>query len=151
MGISSVGSFPVWSGGSLIIFQLLRCRNLALNRVSSYFLVAGMFLYLGGCLDSPTFIHPPYICMTPYICMPSGMYTPSICPHTLLCLCVFLEAFHVVGGCNGLPFVLGHPLLHHPCLGMHLLNCTPHTQLLVPCASVCFRDICMLCGHFPSC
>ena len=32
MGISSVGSFPVWSGGSLNIFQLLRCRNLALNR-----------------------------------------------------------------------------------------------------------------------
>ena len=33
MGISSVGSFPVWSGGSLIIFQLFRCRNLALNRM----------------------------------------------------------------------------------------------------------------------
>ena len=28
--------------------------------------------------------------------------------HTLLCLCVFLEAWHVVGGCNGLPFVLGN-------------------------------------------
>ena len=26
----------------------------------------------------------------------------------------------------------------------------PHTQLLVSCASVCFRDISMLCGHFPS-
>ena len=29
MGISSVGLFPVQSGGSLF-FQLLRCRNLAL-------------------------------------------------------------------------------------------------------------------------
>ena len=38
MGISSMGSFPVWSGGSLIIFQLLRCRNLALNRVFPTFL-----------------------------------------------------------------------------------------------------------------
>ena len=26
----------------------------------------------------------------------------------------------------------------------------PHTQSLVPCALVCFRDISMLCGHFPS-
>ena len=30
MGISGVGSFPVQSGDSLILF---RCRNLALNRV----------------------------------------------------------------------------------------------------------------------
>ena len=36
MGISSVGSFLVWSGGFLIIFQFLRGRNLALNRVFSY-------------------------------------------------------------------------------------------------------------------
>ena len=28
MGTSSVGSFPEQSGGSLNIFQLLRCRNL---------------------------------------------------------------------------------------------------------------------------
>ena len=33
MGISGVGSFPVQSGGSLIFFELFRCRNLALNRV----------------------------------------------------------------------------------------------------------------------
>ena len=43
MGISGVGSFPVQSGGSLIFFHLFRCRNLALNRVFPYFLVAGMF------------------------------------------------------------------------------------------------------------
>ena len=36
MGIFGVGSFPVQSGGSLIIFQLFRCRNLALNRIFSY-------------------------------------------------------------------------------------------------------------------
>ena len=36
MGISGVGSFPVWSEGSLIIFQFLRCRNSALNRGFSY-------------------------------------------------------------------------------------------------------------------
>ena len=44
MDISSVGSFPVWSGGSLIIFQLFSCRNLALNSVFFLlFLEAGMF------------------------------------------------------------------------------------------------------------
>ena len=37
MCISSVGSFPVQSAGSLINFQLFRCRNLALNRFFSYF------------------------------------------------------------------------------------------------------------------
>ena len=36
MGISGVGSFPVWSGGSLIIFQLIRSRNLALNSFSKF-------------------------------------------------------------------------------------------------------------------
>ena len=39
MGISGVGSFPVQSGGSLIIFKFFRYRNLALNR---------MFLYIRG-------------------------------------------------------------------------------------------------------
>ena len=34
---SSVSSFQVQSGGSLILFQLFRCRNLALNRFFSYF------------------------------------------------------------------------------------------------------------------
>ena len=48
MGISSVGSFPVWSGGSLIFFQLFRCRNLALNRFFSYFFSGRHVLYLGG-------------------------------------------------------------------------------------------------------
>ena len=46
MGISSVCSFPVSSGGSLNHFS--SCRNLPLNRFYQLFLVAGMFLYLGG-------------------------------------------------------------------------------------------------------
>ena len=49
--------------------------------------------------------------------MPPGVYTP-ICPHTLLCLCV-LEALHVVGGCNGLPFVWGHLPYIIPVWGWH--------------------------------
>ena len=38
MSISSVGSFPVQPGGYLNISQLVRCRNLALNRVFPIFL-----------------------------------------------------------------------------------------------------------------
>ena len=41
--ISNVGSFTVQSGGSLIIFQLFRCRNLALKRGFPTFLEVGMF------------------------------------------------------------------------------------------------------------
>ena len=41
-------------------------------------------------------------------------------------------------------------MLHQPCLGVPPLQLHPHTQLLVPCASVCFRNISMLCGYFPS-
>ena len=92
---------------------------------------------------------PLYVCMPPYIHMPPGVYMPPICP-ILFYASVFLEALHVVGGCNGLPFMLGHPPLHHPCFGVPPLYYNPHTQSLVPCTSVCFRDISMLCGHIPS-
>ena len=106
-----------------------------------------MFLYLGD------------VWMPPHLYTPIHLYTPSmfvhpqgcthpICPHTLLCICVF-GGFACCGGYNGLPFVLGHPPLHHPICRCLLFNYTPHTQSLVPCALVCFRDISMLCGHFP--
>ena len=86
MGISSVGSFPEWSGGSLIFYKLFRCRNLALNRVFSYFLVADMFYTLGGVSMSPhpyahTFVHPLYIHTPP------GVYTPHM-PPILFCASV---------------------------------------------------------------
>ena len=79
--------------------------------------------------------------------IPRGVHTP--CAPILFCASVFLEALHVVGGCNGLPFVLGHLPYTTP-VGVPPHQLHPHTQLLVPCASVCFRDISMLCGHFPS-
>ena len=98
----------------------------------------------------------PHVCMPPYmfIC-PIHLYAlqgctcPPYAPYSSVPLCV-LEALHVVGGCNGFPFVLRHPPLHHPCMGVPPLNYTPHTQLLVPCTLVYFRDISMLCGLFPS-
>ena len=106
-----------------------------------------MFLYL-GVSEYPHVCIPPYICMLPvHLYTPRGVHLPPYAP-ILFCASVFLEALHV-GGCNGLPFVLGHPP-YIPCLGVHPLKLHPHTQSLVPCGSVCFRDISMLCGHFPS-
>ena len=77
MGISSVDSFPVWSGGSLIIFQLLRCRNLVLNMIFSY--LRGR---LWGCKLRR---HPYSPCMPHMFVHPLiHPYSPctSVCPHT---------------------------------------------------------------------
>ena len=93
------------------------------------------------------FIHPLYVC-TPHVCVPPGVYTPPICPHTPVYLYV-LRGFACFGG-KGLPFVLGH-FPYTTLYGGASLQLHPHTQLLVPCASICFRDISMICGHFPFC
>ena len=105
--------------------------------------------YTWGVSDAPQCSYNPhtFICPHTFVCS-QGCTHPPYAPYSSVPL--FLEALHVVWGCNGVPFVLGHPPLHHPCLGVPPLNYTPHTQSLVPCASVCFRDISMLCGHFPS-
>ena len=84
-----------------------------------------------------------------YICMPPGVYTPPYAPYSSVHPCVF-GGFSCCGGCNGLPFVLGHLPYTTPVWGCLPFNYTLHTQSLVPCASVCFRDTSMLCGHFPS-
>ena len=90
---------PVQSGGSLIFFQLFRCRNLALNRVFSYFLVVGMFLYLGGvwmppCLYTPSYIHMPPI----HLYTPRGVHTPHRPPSSS----VHLHGFGAFACCGGL-------------------------------------------------
>ena len=62
MSISCVGSFPMQSGGSLIIFQIFRCRNLVSNSMFSYTRVRH-----GGAVSLGGICMPPYICMLPYI------------------------------------------------------------------------------------
>ena len=149
MGISGVGSFPVQSGGSLFIFQLFRCRDLALNSFFLLFLVADMFLYC-GCLDAPTFVHShTFISPHTFIHL-QGSDTPPYVPHTPLCICMFSEASACCGGCRG-PLTCWTPPLHaghlpsmrgaSPCL-------TPPLIGWLPCASVCFRDICMWYGEY---
>ena len=107
-------------------------------------------------MSEPPCLYAP-ICLYAhtFIC-PRGVHTP-ICPHTLLCLC-FLAALHVVGGCNGLPFVLQHPPLHHPCLGVPPHNYTPTLSHWFPVhqyvsgISVCYVGISLLLkglGVFP--
>ena len=107
-GYIQCGFIPsaVWRFSN-IFSELFRCRNLAFNRFFSYILVADMFLYLGGVSGCPAHIHVHpcmFVCPHTFVCLP-GVYMPPICPHTLLCLCVILETLHVVGSCNGLPFV----------------------------------------------
>ena len=94
------GFIPSVSGGSLIFFQLFRCRNLALNRGFFLFFSGRHVLYLGG-VWIPLHSYTPYIHTNLYICMPPGVHTP-ICPHTPLYLCV-LEALHVLGVVMGSP------------------------------------------------
>ena len=98
---------------------------------------------------------PLYICTPPYICMPQGC-APPYAPHTLLCLCVFFGGFACCGGCNGLPFVLGHPPFHHPNLGVPPLYYTPHTWFpvhqYVSGISICYVGISLVrkgLGVFP--
>ena len=74
MGISIVCSFPVWSGGSLIIFLALQVGMLSCMR--------GRHGELSAC--NTEVVHmPSYICMPPYVCMPQ--YPLYICmfPHTI--------------------------------------------------------------------
>ena len=113
---------------SNIFSSSLGVGNLALNRVFSYFLVAGMFLYLGGVWLPPCLYAPVHLYIPHNIVYPRGVNTPK-CPHTLLCICVLLEALHVVGGCNGLPLCWDTSL-------------TP--PLYVSGISVCYVDISLL-------
>ena len=93
------------------------------------------------------FVFPLHICTPHMFVCPRGVH-PPICPILFCPLC--FGGFACCGGCNELPFVLGHLPYTTPVWGCFPFNYTPHTQSLVPCALVCFRDISMLCGHFPS-
>ena len=95
----------------------------------------------------------PHTCMPctfvcPYICTPQGCTPPHMPSYSSVHLCIF-GGFACCGGFNELPFALGH-LPYTTSVWGASLSITPHTQLLVSCASVCFRDFSMLCVHFPS-
>ena len=86
MGISGVGLSPVQSGGPLIIFQLLRCGNLVLNRFYPTFLSGRHVFKLGSIWTPPTFVH-----------MPLGVQMPPHMSPILLCESVYSQRLlHVV-------------------------------------------------------
>ena len=143
MCISSMGSFQCGLEVLLIFFQLFRCRNLALNRVFSYFLVVGMFLYLGGVWT------PPHL-YTPICLYAPGVYTPPIGPHGLQCTCMVLEHLHVVGGCYLLKCVLGHLPYTSPIWGCLPLNLHPPHFIVGSLCMLFSRISVSYVGFFPS-
>ena len=105
--------------------------------------------YTWGVFWMPPHLYTPYIHMPP-VCLyaPRGVHTPHMPPYSSMPLCVFWRLC-MLWGCNGLPFVLGHPPLSTPVGVASPLLHPPHS-VVGSCALVCFRDISMLCGHFPS-
>ena len=96
---------------------------------------------------------PMFICTficPPYICMPPGVYTPPYAPILFYASVCFWRLCMLWGGCNGLPFVLGHPPLHHPCLGVPPLYYTPKLSCWFPCIGM-FQGYQYVMWAFPFC
>ena len=100
---------------------------------------------------------PPHSYAPIHLYTPRGVHTLHM-PHTLLCICVFLEALHVVVGSNGLPFVLGHLPYTTTVWGCLPFNYTPTLSHWFPVhqyvsgISVCYVGISLLLkglGVFP--
>ena len=81
----------------------------------------------------PHICRPLYVCTPPvHSCDPRGVQTPHMPPYPVH-LCVF-GGFACCGGCNGLPFVLGH-LLTPPLFGGASPSITPPHSVV---GSLCF-------------
>ena len=100
------------------------------------------------------FIHPhTFICPHMFIC-PQGCTHPHMPP--IFCASVF-GGVACCGGCNGLPFVLEHPPLHQPCLGVPSLKLHPTLSHWFPVhwyvsgISVCYVGFSLLSGRVWGC
>ena len=148
MGLFREGSLPVQSPGSLIFFQFLRCRNLGLNRVFSYFLRGRHIFILWGVCMLLTFINPLYISTPLHIIMPpKGEHMPHI-SCMLLCICMFPQTYACCWELKGPSLHVGHFSHTSPCMGVSPLQFTPPIIHWLPCALVCFRNICMSYGDY---
>ena len=104
--------------------------------------------YTWGCLDTPTFVCP-HMFVCPIHLYAPRVYTPLYAP-ILFYASVFLELYMLWEGCNGLPFVLGHPPLHHPCLGCIPFITLPHLVIGSLCISM-FQGYQYVMWAFPFC
>ena len=112
--------------------------------------------YTWGCLHVPHICTPP-VCSYAPICSyaPRGVHPPHMPPYSSMPLCIF--GGFACWGCNGLPFVLGHPPLLHPCLGVPPLYYTPTFSHWFPVhqyvsgISVCYVGISLLSGRVWGC
>ena len=110
----------------LLLFQLFRCRHLALNRCFPTFLGAGMFHTWGVSVCPHMFGCPLHICTAP-ICldapMPPYVQTPLYVPNAL-CASVCSRGYvHMIGGCRGPPYVWTPPCVWMP---PHVSNTPMH-------------------------
>ena len=71
-----------------------------------------------------------FVCPHMFVC-PQGCTHPHMPPYSL-CICMFLEALHVVGGCKGLLFVLGHFPYTTPIWGCLPFICSPTLSCWFP-------------------
>ena len=97
---------------------------LALNRVFSYFLVVGIVFIPGGVWMPPCSYTPICLYAPIHLYTHRGVHIPYA--PILFCASVCFGGFACCGGCNGLPFVLGH----HPCLGVPPLQLHPLHSVL---------------------
>ena len=125
IGISSVVSFPVWSGGALNIF--------------SYFFSGRHFLHLGVSRCPSIHLDAPCIQMPPQC--PHMFKHPHMSP-MLPCASACSEGYlHMIGGCGGTSSVWTTPLVldASPCVH-HLPHIYMPTCMSVYCRGYCMYD-----------
>ena len=92
----------------------------------------------------------PHVCMPPvclytcHVCKHPGVYTP---PYSSVHVC--FGGFACCGGCNSSP-LCWDTFLTPPLFGGASPSITPPTLSYCSLCIGMFRDISMLCGHFPS-
>ena len=103
ISIPSVDSLPMWYGGSLIIFQLFRCRKLTFTRdIFSSFSLQACRGYQYVCLVGRASIHTP-MCLN----APIHTYVPcmSISPSIHLYVPTYNSMFPYTSICS--PYIMG--------------------------------------------
>ena len=112
-------------------FQLLRCRNLALNRVFPLFLRGRYVSHLGRCLYTPIYLYAPYIWTPPET--PKCSNTPHMSP-MLPCASVCSRMYlYMIGACGGPSLCLDTPMC---------LDASPYVKHLAHMCMLPYMSVC---------